>query len=185
MIDIEQLDDRLRISHFGKDGKIAFKDIAIPRTEKYKWEYAGSERKDPYYMSWDGKPVKKTKCFWLNRFRIEEFMMSLGDDFLAEIYEFNNPEIWFCDIETEVTDEFPDPAFAKNAITTVALVNSKGQTYVMGTKPLTSSQIQNIEKRYRAHLKDYDPHASFEYTYFKSESEMLLPLMTASLCVLK
>lgn len=173
MINIEQLEDRLRISHYGKDGKVHFKDIPIPRTEKYKWEYAGEERKDPFYTSWDKKPVKKSRAFWLNRFRIEEFIASLGEEYMKDVYEFNNPEIWFCDIEVEVIDEFPDPSEAKTPVTTVALVNSKGQTYVMGIKPLTQQQIGNIEKRYRNHLKDYDANASFEYFYFKSESEML------------
>jgi DNA polymerase elongation subunit (family B) len=175
MIDIEQLEDRLKISHYGKDGKVHFKEIAIPRTEKYKWEYAGSERKDPFFTSWDGKPVKKTRSFWLNRFRIEEFMTSLGEEILKDVYEFNPPDIWFCDIEVEVSDEFPDPALAKNQVTTVALVN-KGSTYVLGTKPLSSQNIQNIEKRYREHLKAYNNQPHFEYIYFKSEAEMLLTL---------
>jgi DNA polymerase elongation subunit (family B) len=178
MISIEQLEDRLRVSHFNKEGEVQFKEIPIPRTEKYKWEPAGSERKDPFYTSWDGKPVKKVKSFWLNRFRIEEYMSSLGEEYLKDIYEFNNPETWFCDIEVEVTDEFPDPAIAKTAVTAVALVNSKAQTFVLGTKPLTSQQIQNIEKRYKEHLKDYNPDPYFEYFYFQSESEMLMTLFS-------
>lgn len=176
MIDIEQFEDRLKISHFGKDGKICFKEIPIPRSEKYKWEYAGSERRDPFYLSWDGKPVKKTKAWFLNRFRVEEFLMSLGEEYMKDVYEFNNPEIWFCDIEVEVKDEFPDPAFAKTPVTTVALVNSLGQTFVLGTKELSSNQIQSIEKRYREYLKTYIQNPHFEYIYFQSESEMLLTL---------
>lgn len=176
MINIEQLDDRLRISHYGKDGKVHFKDIPVPRTEKYKWELAGPERKDPFFTSWDNKPVKKTRAFWLNRFRIEEFLCSLGEDYLKDVYEFNNPEIWFCDIEVEVIDEFPDPAIAKTPVTTVALVNSKGQSFVLGTKKLEPNQIQNIEKRYREHLKQFDKNPHFEYFYFESEAEMLATL---------
>ena len=176
MIDIEQINDNLRISHFGKDGKVHFKNIAIPRTEKYKWELAGSERRDPYYTSWDGKPVKKVRANWLNRFRIEEFMTALGPEYLKDIYEFNTPEVWFCDIEVEVLDDFPDPALANTQVTAVALVNSNGTTRVLGTKPLSDQQLQSIERRYREHLKDYDPNASFEYIYFQSEHEMLQTL---------
>lgn len=178
MINIEQLQDRLRVSHFGKDGKVHFKEIPVPRTEKYKWELAGSERKDPFFSSWDGKPVKKVRSFWLNRYRIEEYMSSLGEEYLKDIYEFNNPETWFCDIEVEVTDEFPDPEIAKTSVTTVALVNSKAQTFVLGTKPLSSEQLKNIEKRYKDHLKDYNLNPYFEYFYFQSESEMLLTLFS-------
>jgi len=175
MISIEQLDDRLRISHFGKDGKIKFKEVPIPRTEKYKWEPAGSERQDPFFQSWDGKPVKKVKSYWLNRFRIEEYLYSLGEEYMKDVYEFNNPEIWFCDIEVEVLDEFPDPALAKTPVTAVALV-CKGQTYVLGTKKLEPQQIRNIEKRYTEHLKEYNPNPSFQYFHFLSEAEMLMTL---------
>jgi DNA polymerase elongation subunit (family B) len=178
MIDIEQLDDRLRISHFGKDGKVQFRDIAIPRTEKYRWEPAGSERQDPFYLSWDNKPVKKTRANWLSRFRIEEFMTSLGDEYLKDIYEFNNPETWFCDIEVEVEDEFPDPALALTQVTAVALVNSRGATWVLGTKPLSPQEIRNIENRYKEHLKAYDQNPPFEYIYFESETEMLQTLFS-------
>jgi hypothetical protein len=108
MIDIEQLEDRFRISHFGKDGNVKFKEIPIPRSEKYKWENAGSERQDPFFKSWDNKPVKKTRAFWLNRYRTEEFFLALGEEYMKEVYEFNNPDIWFCDIEVEVEDEFPE-----------------------------------------------------------------------------
>jgi DNA polymerase elongation subunit (family B) len=176
MINIEQLEDRLRISHYGKDGKVHIKEIPVPRTEKYKWELSGSERKDPFFLSWDKKPVKKVRAFWLNRFRIEEYLASLGEEYMKDVYEFNNPEIWFCDIEVEVIDEFPEAALAKTPVTTVALVNSKGDTFVLGTKPLEPKQIQNIEKRYKDHLKDYDLNPKFEYFYFKSEAEMLATL---------
>jgi DNA polymerase elongation subunit (family B) len=176
VINVEQLEDRLRISHYGKDGKVHFKNVPVPRTEKYKWEAAGSERQDPFFMSWDNKPVKKTKSFWLNRFRLEEYLFSLGEDYMKDVYEFNNPEIWFCDIEVEVADEFPDPALAKTPVTAIALVNSKAETFVLGTKPLTPQQIRNIEIRYKDHLKEYNENPPFQYFYFQSESEMLATL---------
>ena len=176
MIDIEQTPNALRISHFGKDGKIKFKDVAIPRTEKFKWELSGSERKDPFYSTWDGKAVKKTNTFWLSRFRKEEFLASLGEHYLDDVFEVNQPETWFCDIEVGVEDEFPDPAIAKTPVTAIALVNSKGQTFVLGTKKLSTAQLQNIHDRYKKHLSNYEQNPSFEYFFFESEAEMLTTL---------
>lgn len=176
MIDIEQLEDRFRISHFGKNGQVVFKDIAIPRSEKYKWELAGSDRRDPFYMSWDGKPVKKTRCSYLGKFRTEEFFASIGDEALKDVYEFNQPEVWFCDIEVEVGEEFPDPMQAATQVLTVALANTEGKVVVMGLKELSSDQILNIQKKMKAYFEKFDTELIFQYIHFKSEAEMLFTL---------
>lgn len=177
MIDIEQLDDRFRISHFDKTGKVAFKDIAIPKAEKYKWEYAGSDRRDPNYLSWDGKPVKKTKSFFLNKFRTEEFFESLGDSVMGEVLDFHEPETWFCDIEVEVGEEFPDPKQAATAVLAVALVNSLGEIFVHALKPLTQQQISACKNKMQKYFeKHFTSDIVFSYTCYQSESEMLATL---------
>lgn len=176
MIDIEQLPDRLRISHFGEDGQVKFKDIAIPKTEKYKWEPAGGERKDPFYLSWDGQPVKKTRTHYLSKFRIEEFLSSQNEEVVKDIYEFNQPEIWFCDIEVEVGEEFPDPAQAATPVLAVALVNSAGRVFVFGLKPLSSEQILRLQDKMQNYFKDFGIEIIFQYEHFQSEAELLYTL---------
>lgn len=179
MIDCEQMDDRFRVSHFGKDGQVQFTDIGIPKTEKYKWELAGSDRKDPFFLSWDGKPIKKTKSYYMGKFRTEEFFCSLPEETTKEIYEFNQPNVWFCDIETETSDDgFPDPAIANLQILAVALVNSKGDSYVYGLKKLSSQQIISIREKMNVYFKAFQQDILFEYTHFESESEMLYSLLT-------
>ena len=176
MIDIEQLEDRLRISHFGKDGQVKFKDIAIPKTEKYKWELAGPERKDPFFTTWDDKPVKRTRTNYLGKFRTEEFLCSLPEEVTKDIYEFNQPEVWFCDIEVEVADEFPDPAVAATPVLAVALVNTEGKVFVMGTKELKYDQITSIQKKISDYFVKFNIDIVFTYEHFKSEAEMLFTL---------
>jgi DNA polymerase elongation subunit (family B) len=173
MIDIEQLDDRFRISHFGKDGQVKFKDVAIPKTEKYRWEIAGSDRSDPVYKSWDDKPVKRVRSMFLGKFRTEEFLSSLGEEVTKEIYEFNNPEVWFCDIEVEVGEEFPDPAIAATPVLTVAFVNSAGRVFVMGLKPLTTDEIVRTQTKMQEYFKNFNVEIVFQYIHFQSEAEML------------
>jgi DNA polymerase elongation subunit (family B) len=176
MINIEQLDDRFRVSHFGKDGKVKFKDIAIPKSEKYKWELAGPERKDAFYQTWDEKPVKKTRSYFLGKFRTEEFFTSLPDEVTKELYEFNQPEVWFCDIEVEVGEEFPDPKVAATPVLTVALVNSEGQVYVLGLKKLSSDQILSIRKKINSYFANFQQDILFQYEHFESEAEMMYTL---------
>lgn len=176
MIDIEQLQDRLRISYFGKDGQIGFKDIAIPKSEKYKWELAGSERKDPFFMTWDGQPVKKTRTSYLSKFRVEEFLSSQNEEVLKEIFEFNQPQSWFCDIEVEVGEEFPDPTQAATPVLTVALVNSDNRIFVLGQKPLDSKLIIGIQTRLQEYFEKFNVEIIFQYFYFQSEAELLYTL---------
>lgn len=173
MIDVEQLQDRLRISHFGKDGTVQFKEVPIPRSEKFKWDQAGSDRRDPFFLSWDGKPVKKVKTGFLNKFRVEEFLATLGDSYLQDVYEFNYPDIWFCDIEVEVNDIFPDPDLAATPVLTIALVNSKGECFVLGTKPLSGNQTSSIQQKLIDYTDGRIKDISFQYLYFPTEAEML------------
>lgn len=176
MIDVEQLQDRFRISHFGKDGQVKFKEIAIPKTEKFRWDNAGTDRRDPFFLSWDGKPVKKVRANYLSKFRTEEFFASLPAGYMDEIYEFNRPDVWFCDIEVEVGEEFPDPVIAATPVTTVALVSSTGQVHVLGTKKLSHDQILSIQKRLVEHFSKFSSDIIFQYTHFESEAEMLYTL---------
>jgi DNA polymerase elongation subunit (family B) len=176
MIDIEQMRDRFRVSHFGKDGEVEFTDIAIPKSEKYRWELAGPSRKDPFYQTWDGKPVKKVRSNWLSKFRVEEFFSTLPQELSDKIFEFNQPNVWFCDIEVEVTEEFPDPNLAATPILTVALVNSKGDVTVTGLKDLSSQQIISIRDKMNDYFKNFQTGINFQYIKFESESEMLYTL---------
>ena len=175
IIDIEQQKDRLRISYFGVDGQVKLKDIAIPKSERFRWELCGSDRRDPFYSTWDDKPVKKAYSNWLSKFRIEEFLSTLPKDIQDEIYDFNQPDVWFCDIEVEVGEEFPDPSIAATPVLAVALVN-KGNIWVLGIKELSSQEKISIESKLRNYFKSFETNISFEYIFFKSESEMLYTL---------
>lgn len=181
MIDIEQLSDRLKISYFGKDGNVCFKELAIGKAEKYKWElvnHTNNDRTDPNYLAWDGKQVKKTSAFFLGKYRIEEFLASLPKEVTDDIYEFNQPEVWFCDIEVEVQDVFPDPKIAATPILTIALVDAKRQRiHVLGTKELDQKQVPILHKKINEYFSKFEINMDFEYIHFKSEAEMMFSFM--------
>jgi DNA polymerase elongation subunit (family B) len=180
IVDIEQLTDRFKVSYFDKQGEIAMKEISIPKSEKYKWEYATGSRMDGTYRSWDGKPVKKVQAWFLGRYRTEEFFAALGEKHLADIYEFNLPNTWYCDIETEITHEFADPEIAQNKVLSIALVNSRAETFVLATKDLSHDAIERIKQKYREHVKQHlsDDRVPFTFLHFDNESEMLDTLFT-------
>ena len=49
------------ISYVGADGTIKFLNYPIPKDWWFNWSYSryGDRSADPYYRSWDGKPVTK------------------------------------------------------------------------------------------------------------------------------
>ena len=123
IVDIEQREFLLRISYIGEDGDLLMMDLQIPNDQQFIWVEANPGQKaDPSVKSWDGKPVKKKRSKFLNKFRIEEFLMSQPDYIKDRLYALNKPKMFFCDIETEVTDDgFPQPSLAKNAITAIMI----------------------------------------------------------------
>ncbi len=173
IIDIEQHEAKLKISYIGDVGDLRMMDLAVPNDQQYIWVEANPGQKaDPSIKSWDNKPVKKRRSRFLNKFRIEEFLMEQPDYIKERLYALNKPKMFFCDIETEVTDDgFPHPHLAKNEITAIAFCT--GETVIaLGTKRLNAEQIKRIEKKINKHFEKFYP-VSFNYHYFESEYDML------------
>ena len=173
IINTEQIQKSLRVSYFDKEGNVAFKNLTIPETELYEWTTAISGKKDPYFKSWDGKPVQRKKNFYLNKYRIEEFLLNQPKEVRDEIHQFNMPKKFFVDIEIMNDEEWPKPAIARHAITLIS-ISHKNLLIVLGTKPLTTEQIKTIEGQTNEYLatKGYPP-IEYTYIYFKTEYDML------------
>jgi DNA polymerase elongation subunit (family B) len=181
IIDIEQTEANLKVSVVGEDGNVKFLNLPVPPEEQYVWSYCNPAQKPhPNVVSWDDKPVRKSKNRFLTKWRIEEFLSSQPEHIKKQLYTLHKPRIFFCDIETEVTDDgFPKPEIAKNAITAIAFsVDSK--VIGLGTRPLTGEQIKRIENKINDHFKDYYP-IEFNYIYYKSEYDMLFSFFSKAL----
>jgi hypothetical protein len=64
MINVQQIENVLHISHFNSDGEINIVEREIPKNQLYNWQYARSRSEaDPVYRSWDrtNPYVKKRK----------------------------------------------------------------------------------------------------------------------------
>lgn len=173
IIDIEQHEAKLKISYIGDEGDLRMMDLAVPNDQQYIWVEANPGQKaDPSVKSWDDKPVKKKRSRFLNKFRIEEFLMEQPDYIKERLYALNKPKMFFCDIETEVTDDgFPHPHLAKNAITAIAFCSGT-KVIALGTRPLNGKEIKRIEEKINDHFKNFYP-VEFNYYAFKSEYDML------------
>lgn len=177
IVDIEQKENRLSISYIGEEGNLRMMDLDVPHEDQYIWVEANpGQRADPSVRSWDGKTVKKKRSKFLNKFRIEEFLMSQPEYIQERLYALNKPKMFFCDIEVEVTEDgFPHPHLAKNAVTAIAFCNGT-KVIVLGTKALPADKIKRIGEKINEHFKNFYP-VEFNYYVFKSEYDMLYSFM--------
>lgn len=173
MINIEQLNQILKVSYFNENGEIDFVNLQIPDSEMYEWNYSNTSKKDPIFKSWDGKPIVKNRTKYLSNTRIEEFLINQPKEIHDKIYAYNEPKKFFVDIEVKNDDEWPKPSIARHEITAISFAH-KQLLCVFGTKPLSGEQIKTIENRINEYLatKNYQP-IEFNYIYYKTEYDML------------
>ena len=166
----------LNISYYNKQGDLAFKQLPLDADDAYIWEYANGmlDKPEPGFVSWDNKPVKKIMTSKINKYTIEEILMKKRDQ-VPEIFEFNVPKKYIIDIETEITDGFPDPEHALNKITAIAIANSSDmKVTVLGIRDLTEADHDKIQSDIDEHFKKYEGDKwTFRYVKFESEYDMV------------
>lgn len=182
IIDIEtrrQADGKLRdlnISYFDRDGEVAFKQVPLEQEDAYVWEYARGplDKVEPGVMSWDNRPVRRAKTSKINKYTIEEVLMRKRDQ-VPELYEFNLPKKFAIDIETEITDGFPDPEHALNRVTAISIANFQDKRItVLGLRELSEQDFDKIQQDIHKHFQKYpNDRWEFKYVRFDSEYDML------------
>lgn len=169
MVNIEQKNNSLIISYIDTTGNLQLKTIPIPQEEYYEWVYC-DRGGDPVIRSWDDKKVKKQPARFLNNYRITEFLMTLPDAQQKELFSMNIPKKYYCDIETEMLEDYTD---AKGAVLSIAIANEKDYIMVMGTRTLTTEHVDRIQNRLNEYFAKFGKNIKFEYKYFSSEYDML------------
>ncbi len=173
---------KLIVSYVASDGKIKFMEYEIPLTQMYKWQYA--KRKcdiNPNYISYDHKAVKKVPCKRLSEHRMNELLADLcrQNPKLEEMFDYNVPDTYFCDIETDVDDSgFSYPEVARNPVNTISIAHFP-DSIVWVRKPLGEGGLEYITDKFRTYKSDSDDTAvikdyHFTYRYFDNEADMLM-----------
>lgn len=179
LLDITQEDRQLWVSYFNLDGKTRFKTYDLKPEDMFNWEVCdeGDTKADTKMKNWDGRPVKKVKSRWLNKYRIIEYMDQLSFSDRELIFGYHFPRTYFVDIEVEVTDSFPEPSKAANPVTTICIVTPEKQCIVLATKDLDNQTQTKIQKQIDEHFKDINDDFSFTFKCFKSEYDMMSTFM--------
>lgn len=172
MINAEQIKNELKVSYINSDGLVGFKTFKIPESEQFEWIHANKEY-DPIVRSWDNKKVRKKATTILNSYRIAEFLMTIPQKDQDEIFANNTPKKYYCDIETEILDVFPDANNPKSAIQTIAITNDNDLVMVLGTIDISKETQNKIQAKLNEYFIDFNKNITFKYMYFPTEYDML------------
>lgn len=162
----------LVVSYVDTDSTIKYLRYPVPREQMFVWQYSNRQYADPTWKSFDNKWVKRVRTDQLNEYRMNEILCSFGKA-ADPLYNLTPPDTWFCDIETNVEDEFPEPDQALQPVNTIALTKFP-RTIVWSRKNLTDKEQEYIQKKISEHPDAYVRQYKFEFRYFENEAEMLL-----------
>ena len=172
LIDYEFRNNNLIVSFIDKNGSVKLRYYPWSRPTKFITTGDDDPEKSGRYVTWDGKSCKELYTKYPNKYSIYDFIDNLPEDDRNEIYEYNEPNIFFIDIENEILDKKPQPHLAESAIQSISIVN-KNKVLVIGTKELDKQQIKSIEDNINTHFKKFNFDYKFKYVYYKNEFSML------------
>lgn len=164
----------LYVSYINTKGDLSSKIYPWDRPYKFVACPASDKDKDPVYKSWDGKHIKKEYNVRPDRYSTYHFLDTLPEEKTKEIFEFNLPQTYFIDIETEILPDigFPDAKQAPAKILTLSVITDD-KILLMGLKDLSDSAIHRIKNNTNNYFKKYNTDYKVKYVKYDCEFDML------------
>ena len=151
------------------------KDIMNFNVDKFKSYYSTPSGK---YMNWDGALCDIKWTDKPSQFDLKTFLTELPAEYKNRLMGKTAPKLYTFDIETEISDEFPEPDEAKFPITTISIASPDCNVIVLGTKELNNTEsLQSrfneylTKSKYFQSLNMKDPY--IKYVKFDTEMDML------------
>ena len=176
-------EQKLTLSYIDKQGNRQFYQKYLHHIKTYEYDEDGE------FDTWDHKKCRKiykdTLTYDPNDFDILEWMYELPKELNEALHMQNFPKLYTFDIETEVSDEFPDPELALQKVTSISLVGPDMSCIVYGLHNLNDSQIDTFRERYLNWIEN-NAFAKSKlkgtpkvlYQYFNTEEELLKHFFT-------
>lgn len=130
------------------------------------------------FTNWDGSKCDIKWTDTPSTFDIKTYFEELNNNYKNVFSGKTPPKLFTFDIETEISDEFPEPAEAKFPITTISIANDRCDVIILGTKKLDNQEY--LKEEYQKYLKKSEyfiglglPLPSIKYIYFDTEKNML------------
>lgn len=173
LVDFEYNSGNLICSYINEKGKLKLKHYPWRKPTKFIVTSEDDPEKSEKWVTWNGKSVKEIYTRFPNKYSVYDFIENLPQEEKDTLFAYNEPDIYFIDIETEVLNEKFQPHEAKSKVLSISIV-SKDKALVMGIDPLNNNQIKQIEKDInQKYGKKVGKQWKFQYNYYKSEFEML------------
>jgi DNA polymerase elongation subunit (family B) len=163
---------RLVVSYVDKTGDIKLKYYEWENPMKYVTCDDSDKDKHPNFRSWDGKSVKQIEVGHPDRYAIYEFLDSLPQSEQDEIFEFNLPNIYFIDIETEIIDGFPEASEAKTRVLSISIVYDD-KIILLGLKDMPQDMQDRIINNTNKYFEKFNSNYKFKYVKYEDEFDML------------
>ncbi len=179
-------EQKITISYIDKLGNRKFFTKHLHHIKTYEYDPNGE------FETWDGKRCNKifkdTSTYDPTEFDILEFMYELPKELNDELHAQYFPKLYTFDIETEVSDSFPDPELALQKVTSISLVGPDLSCIVYGLHRLNEDQIALFRSRYLDWIENNEfakeivqkqgKEPKVLYQYFQSEEDLLKHFFT-------
>lgn len=175
---------KLVVSYVDKTGDVKLKYFNWDNPMKYITCEDSEAQKHPNYKSWDGKSVKQIEVNYPDRYAVYEFLDALPQKEQDEIFEFNFPNIYFIDIETEIVDGFPEAADiidddgnitkegAATSVLSISIVY-EDKVILLGLKDMPEDMQSRIKTNTNKYFEKFDADYKFRYVKYDDEFDML------------
>lgn len=172
IVDYEYKNKNLIVSYINESGNIKLKYIPWVNPTKFVTCANSDPKKHEFYTTWDNRCVKEVSARYPHKFAVYDLLDKLDDEEKRQIFEYQEPNIFFVDIENEILDKRPEPQLAESAIQTISIVN-KSEVMVMGTKELSKDESDSIKSDIDNYFVKYNVKANFRYVKYNTERDML------------
>ena len=162
------------LSYIDKTGNIKLKYYPWKNPTKFVSTTDDDQDKHGRFTTWYGSPVKEVYTKYPGKHSVYDFIDNLPEEEQQLLMEYNEPNIFFVDIETEILESKPQPHIAPSKILSISIIN-KDKALVMGIDPLPKGKEASIENDINNEYgKMFDRKWQFKYIQYKSEYDMLL-----------
>ena len=181
-------EQKLVISYVDKLGNRQFYYKYFHHFKTYEYDPNGD------LENWDGRKIKTvykdTTNYVPNEFDILEFLYEMEPEVNKLLHAQFFPKLYTWDIETEVSDEFPDPEKAEQMITAISLVGPDMSCIVYGLHNMNIEKQERFKKRYLDWIENNEFARNYRdtklngktpkvlYQYFSTEQDLIKHFFT-------
>lgn len=138
----------LSVSYITETGGKRIQNFNVDRFKSYYSTPSGR------YKNWDGS---RCDVRWVDKphtFDIKTYFEEMSKQYKKLLQGKTTPKLYTFDIETEISEEFPEPSQAKFPITTISIASPDCNVIVLGTKELEEGGTNKLQMRFEKYLRD-------------------------------